>query len=515
MTSRPTLHVTAATHRATWLAGAIAIGSVLSGSAQAAPAAPPENAAPAAPALPSAPAPATSTAATLTAPAQPRILVLEAHVGARPSELDATVGPVLDELEQRGFAARPATITRVLGGRAPRPGVLDGGKTAAEITQLVESGFDAFTRGKYKEAETSLGLAVHVIQRNPALLVLDAANARSTFHAFVGLALSQAKLGNAADSVETMTELLRSFSTQTITRAEYGPQAEQFYRAVQKQTQRMGRGRLTVAAGNDHAMIFVDGELRGMGKAALADLIPGTYRVFIEVPGTSGRQYEVEVLPSVDSRLDVDWQVDASLLVSSQWVGFVFASEALRSKEASYAGALARRWGSDSIVIVGTTRLQGRSAVIATLYRASGEVARSALVVTGGVDDARLRSLARFIADGTPSDELAGVTGARSPEPVPEPQGYRVPLAAKICLGVGLAGVATGAALVIASPGPPTDPTQRYYYRTAPAGIIVGLAGAASIGVGLWWWLRRHDERSAPAVSLGASHAVLGWSGRF
>ncbi len=506
MTLRRTLRLSAARRRAACIAVAIAIGHALTAPARAAPDAAP---APAAPAT-AAPAPAPTTAA----PTKPPTLVLEAHVGARPSELAATVGPVLDELEQRGFVAHPDSITRALGGRAPRPGVLDGGKTAVEITQLVESGFDAFTRGKYKEAETSLGLAVHEIQRNPALLVLDAANARSTFHAFVGLALSQAKLGNAADSVETMTEILRSFSTQTITRAEYGPQAEQFYRAVQKQTQLMGRGRLTVAAGNDHAMIFVDGELRGMGSAALADLIPGTYRVFIEVPGTSGRQYEVEVRANADSRLDVDWQIDASLLVSSQWVGFVFASEVERSKEASYAGALARRWRSDSIVIVGTTRLQGQSAVIATLYRASGEVARSALVTTGGSDDARLRSLARFIADGTPSDELARVTGVQSQAAAPGSQG-RMPLAAKLCLGAGLAGLATGAALVIASPGPPSDPRQRYYYRTAPAGIAVGLTGAASIGVGLWWWLRRHDERSEPTVSLGASHAVLGWSGRF
>lgn len=502
MTLHHALRLPAAPRRVPCIAGAIAVGCALSASALAAP-----------DALP--PVPARSGPA---APAKPPILALEAHVGARPSELDATVGLVLDELERRGFAAHPASITRALGGRAPRPGVLDGGKTAAEITQLVESGFDAFTRGKYKEAETSLGLAVHQIKRNPGLLVLDATNARSTFHAFVGLALSQGKLGNAPDSVETMTELLRSFSTQTVSRAEYGPQAEQFYRAVQKQTQLMGRGRLVIAAGNDHAMIFVDGELRGMGKAALADLIPGTYRVFIEVPGTSGRQYEVEVRASADSRLDVDWQVDANLLVSSQWVGFVFASEVERGKEASYAGALARRWGSDSIVMVGTTRLQGRSAVIATLYRASGEVARSALVVMGGSDDARLRSLARFIADGTPSDELARVTGVTNPPSTaeaaaPPHRRDRAPLGAQLCLGAGLAGLVTGAALVALSPGP--DPRQRYYYRTTPAGIAVGLTSAASIGVGLWWWLRRHDERSAPAVSIGASHAVLGWSGRF
>jgi hypothetical protein len=439
--------------------------------------------------------------------------VLEAHVGARPSELTATVGPVLDELEKRGFAAHPATITRVLGGRAPRPGVLDGGKTAAEITQLSERGFDAFTRGKYKEAETALGLAVHEIERNPGLLVLDATNARSAFQAFVGLALSQAKLGNAADSVETMTELLRSFSTQTITRAEYGPQAEQFYRAVQKQTQLMGRGRLTVAAGNDHAMIFVDGELRGMGKAALADLIPGTYRVFIEVPGTPGRQYEVEVRASADSRLDVDWQVDSGLLVSSQWVGFVFASEVDRSKEASYAGALARRWGGDRIVIVGTTQLQGRSAVIATLYRAIGEVERSALVLTSGGDDARLRSLARFIADGTPSDELARVTGATIWPTVsrpPKSRSFRLIPAAAITAGTGLVAFG-GVALYLGHLGRPTDPYR--YTRATPAGIASIALGLGAAGAGLYLWRGTDGSRLFGAVDRHGP--VVVWSGWF
>jgi hypothetical protein len=439
--------------------------------------------------------------------------VLEAHVGARPSELTATVGPVLDELEKRGFAAHPATITRVLGGRAPRPGVLDGGKTAAEITQLSERGFDAFTRGKYKEAETALGLAVHEIERNPGLLVLDATNARSAFQAFVGLALSQAKLGNAADSVETMTELLRSFSTQTITRAEYGPQAEQFYRAVQKQTQLMGRGRLTVAAGNDHAMIFVDGELRGMGKAALADLIPGTYRVFIEVPGTPGRQYEVEVRASADSRLDVDWQVDSGLLVSSQWVGFVFASEVDRSKEASYAGALARRWGGDRIVIVGTTQLQGRSAVIATLYRAIGEVERSALVLTSGGDDARLRSLARFIADGTPSDELARVTGATIWPTVsrpPKSRSFRLIPAAAITAGTGLVAFG-GVALYLGHLGRPTDPYR--YTRATPAGIASIALGLGAAGAGLYLWRGTDGSRLFGAVDRHGP--VVVWCGWF
>jgi GGDEF domain-containing protein len=48
----------------------------------------------------------------------------------------------------------------------------------------------------------------------------------------VGLALSQAKLGDTGGSVATMIELIRTFRGQPITRADYGPDAEQLYRRV-------------------------------------------------------------------------------------------------------------------------------------------------------------------------------------------------------------------------------------------------------------------------------------------
>ena len=515
------------------LALAIA-GSLGAATAEAAPAAstPPaasapattEPAAAAAPAPPSPPLPRSPAPAAISAPPRspaqssgPTTFVLEAHTGERPSSVAAIIDPVLDELERRGFVARPGSVIKQLGGRAPRPGILDGGKTAAEIAQQVESGFDAFTKGKYKDAAAALALAVHQIKRNPGLLVLDATNARATFHAFVGLALSQSKLGYTAESIETMTELLRTFSTQSVTRTEYGPQAEQFYRSVQRQTLGLGHGRLAISAGNEHAMIFVDGELRGMGKAALADLIPGTYRVFIQVPGTAGRQYEAEVQAGGDSTLDIDWHVDSALVVSNPWVGFVFASDAERVKEAAYAAALAHRWASDTIVVVGTTRLHDRAGVIATMYRATGDVVRSALVVPGDHEEARLQSLARFIAEGTPSDVLERVTGAVAPPPPTErvdaPASARVPLGTKLGLGAGAALVTAGVVALVIDQDP--DPGRRYYRDAAPLGVALGLAGAASIGVGLWWWHHRRGESAAPAVSLGPSHAWLGWAGRF
>src|SRR5689334_11927496 len=92
-------------HRALCIASTVMISCVLTAS--------PATAAPEAATAP--PPPTALPAATLPT------LVLEAHVGERPSEIASIVDPVLDELEQRGFAAHPDSIAKVLGGRAPRP----------------------------------------------------------------------------------------------------------------------------------------------------------------------------------------------------------------------------------------------------------------------------------------------------------------------------------------------------------------------------------------------------------
>jgi hypothetical protein len=460
------------------------------------------------------PAQIRSPASAFEAPPPTRI-ALEAHVGD-PSSQTAAVGPVLRELERRGFASSPASIIKLLGGRAPRPGIIDRGRTAEDIVAMSERGFDAFNQAEYRDALAILTPAVGQIKRNPGLLVLDAAHARTAFRAFIGLALSQAKLGYAADSVETMTELIRTFSTQTVSRAEYGPQAEQFYRAVQRQTQAMGRGQLAVTVDDPRALIFVNGELRGTGKIAAAGLIPGPYRVFIQIPGDSSRQYQIVVRVDDIAKLDVNWQSESALTVSDTWVGFAFANEAEQARESVYAGGLARQWEQETIIVVKATQFQGAQAVLGTMYRAGGHVARRALVVPSG-DPAKLYALANFLADGTPSNDLRVIAavdplGIRAGGPYPPDDQSTVSQwpffvggAIGICAAIGL--------LAIDQDFGHTEHGMRtaYYRDTAPFGVAAGVAGAASIGVGLWL-ARRRPRSSLPTVSVAPSHVLIGWT---
>ena len=82
------------------------------------------------------------------------------------------------------------------------------------------------------------------------------------------------------------------------------------YRAVLRHAQTLGRGSLTITTGDDRAMIFVDGSLRGMGKATLGDLFPGVYRVYVQAPDERGRRYAIEVKADEEHVLGVKYEIE-------------------------------------------------------------------------------------------------------------------------------------------------------------------------------------------------------------
>jgi hypothetical protein len=340
------------------------------------------------------------------------ILVLESHTGERPAYIDPLIVTLDEELETRGFAARPATILTIANGRVPRPGVLDRDQTAAAVAQLVSEGAKAYADGKLEDAAKALTSAIRSIQRNPALFVLNARNADVTFRAYATLSLVQSRSGDATASLTTMEELIRTFPARPLARGDYGPDGEKLYRDAAKHVRTLGRGQLWIDAHDAQAVIFVDGQIQGTQKAALADLIPGTYRVFIQVPGTIGRQYEVDIRANEDAHVDAT-HVDAWLWATDQWLGFSFPTDAERGREAKYASELARRWtGGDVVAVVGSTRLQGKPALIGSLYRVDGTALRSAVVSTSDRD--AIRALAQFLANGTGVDGVQGIQVVRN-----------------------------------------------------------------------------------------------------
>jgi hypothetical protein len=465
------------------------------------------------------PASAAAAALVLTAwlgaaaAAPQRILVLEAHVGRRTEAAARVLEPLRDALHRQGLTARPDAILDFAGTRGPRPGLLDPGITASAIAQRVDDGYLAYTSNNFEPAIRTLHEAIRLIQRNPAILAVDTGYARMIFKAYVSLVNSHARLGRVAESVAAMTELIRRYPAIPVTRAIYGPEAEKIYRGVWKQVRAMGRGQLTVTTGHPAAMIFVDNQLRGIGSANLSDLIPGTYQVLIQAPGSVDRQYQVDVRPNEESAIDIAWDVDASVYVGDQWVGLVFATEAERRREAAVAGALSRRWAAgDPIAIVGLTKVQDKPAILGTLYTHEGSVIRSALLSVDRADADSLLALARFLADGTSG---AGVEVLRGAEPRASPR--RSDRLGRRLIYAGSAAVAAGVVLYLLDEdagAPPGKPVPKSYFDSGPPGVALGAVGVAAIGVGLWR-VHRARARAAPVISLEPSRVTIGWAGAF
>jgi hypothetical protein len=453
------------------------------------------------------------TSTAHTAAAKPPI-VLEVHTGPRTEASARALVRLREALESQGFAARPESILELAGGDAPRPGIVDTGITAAALAEHVHDGYSEYTQNNFEQAIALLNAAIALIQRNPGVMVVNIEHAKLIFKAYVNLANSHTRLGHDAQAAAAMTELIRMYPSVAVTRAIYGPEAEQLYRAVWKQVRAMGHGRLAITTDDSQAMIFVDNQLRGKGTAQLDDLIPGLYRVFVQVPGSAGRQYEVAVRPDGDSALDITWSIDSSLYISERWIGLQLVGDTDREREAILAGALARRWKAGTIfAVIGPIGLQGKPALIGTLYRTGGKVIRRASLILDGAEPAGLRDLARFLADGTPAAGitiLAGADARRGPARKSARRGRWF-----IYGGVAVAAAGIGLYLIDEDPVTRPDvPVKPYYRDSAPHGIALGAVGILSIGVGLWWWHRK-SSLSAPIVSVGPSLTAIGWASRF
>jgi len=115
-------------------------------------------------------------------------------------------------------------------------------------------------------------------------------------------------------------------------------------------------------------------------------------------------------------------------------------------------------------------------------------------------------------APSAPAQPLpAPVAGAIESES-PAPRRALLPYA---LIGVGGATLlAGGVMLAIDEDADPADTTSKTYRDTATAGVVLGVAGAAALGTGLYLYFTGKRE-SAPVATVSHDGAVVGWMGRF
>lgn len=435
------------------------------------------------------------------------ILVLESHVGPRPEGIDRVMDMLHDQLETRGFAARPATILRLAGKGIPRPGVLDPDLTAAAIAQHLNDGWAEFVAARWDEAIAKLTQGLGEVERNPALVVNDTTNLDLTFKAYVALAVSHQRKADAGSAARWMIEAIRIFPSRPVSRTEaWGREGEKLYLDMYRQIQPMGRGRLSIAGGHPEAAIFVEGQLRGLGNAQLADLVPGAYRVFIRFPGTLGRQYRIQVAPNDEAFLYVDPDLDTILWAQDASIALRFSSEEARRREGRYSVDLSRRWtGSGEAAVLASGQDGGRPVLEGVRYRDGIEL-RRARIFTDIIDAGGPGKLAQFLADGTAGDGIEVLTtDARRASAEPRRGGGRL---SQAVIGIGALAAVGSTVWYLASPDDDHSGPDHDDWKTPAVRAFVG--SSIAVGAGVYLYLRTsRSTGTATAALLGTGIAAL------
>ena len=327
-------------------------------------------------------------------------IVVESYSGQRPEDANRLLSPVLDELANRGYVAGPEVVGRRFEQKVSRPSIVENGLSDA-FAEQVEKGHKAWIAGRFDEAVKVLTPLVDSAHANPGAFAQNQPLREKQLKALIALALSYQRIGDQDATRQTFGEILRSFPDTQLSRASYGPDAFNLFEEVKKQTTAGGKGKLVVKATNDAAVVFINERFQNAGGSARAELLPGEYRVFVQVGKQLSRVHRVNVVANEEATVTIDADFDALVHSSPKWSGFLFADAGAREKlESTYAAAFANAINARGVVLVGIDNVRGRPAIVGSLVSLMNgrEVRRASINLDPDPSVDKLRALARFIA---------------------------------------------------------------------------------------------------------------------
>jgi hypothetical protein len=351
-------------------------------------------------------------------------IVLESYTGTRPDDATRILAPLHEELDGRGYTSRER-LARAFEASVSRPALTAEG-LPPDFADRVDRGHKAWIAGRFDDAVATLVPAVELARANAGAFAQNQALRDKLRKALVALALSQQRKGDLAEAKSTFGEVLRSFPDAQVSRAQYGPDAYELFESVRKANGTDGRGRLIVKAPVDGAVVFVNERFENVGTLTKPDVVPGEYRVYVQVGRQSSRVHRVVVERDRDTTLALDPLLDATLQTTPRWTGFVFSSAGEREqREARFAVDVARAAKATSVVVVGFDNVKGRPSLIGALIdlQTAKEIRRASLALEPEPTIERIRSLARFLAGDAAAArgldvlvQTAPVTAASAPE---------------------------------------------------------------------------------------------------
>jgi hypothetical protein len=424
------------------------------------------------------------------APARAGGIVLEAYTGDRPADASRLLGPVLDELATRGFAAGD-TVARQYEGQVSRAGQSASG-LPSDFAAQVDRGFHSWVAGKFDDAIKALVPVVDAAHANTGAFVKDPSLREPLVKALIVLAIAQQRTGDPSTARATFGEVLRSSPETQVTRGVYGPEAADLFEQVRKELAAGGKGKLTVKAADDGAVVFVDEVFRG---TSTTELVPGEYRVSVMLNKQPSRSHHVVVKAGQEATLAVDARLDQAIHTDG-WTGLTFGSQADReAHEGAFAAKFAIAVGASAVAVVGIEDLRGRPAVVGALISLSTgrEIRRASVALEPDPSTERLKALARYLAGEEPTSGIevqpVEVAGAAGSSEEPAHAGGRWGGWKWITGTLAIGGLGTGAALLgldgRCSNSPPAGQLCNVYDTKTPGLIALG-GGAVFAGIAIY-----------------------------
>lgn len=345
-------------------------------------------------------------------------LIIEASVGEPPAKADeymtAVRAIVIRDLHESVRADEVIARFRDL----PRPGIADPSQTATKIIDEIEIGYKNVLQGNFKDASTALSAQLAIAYDNAGVLVLEP-NARTEFtRALVGLGISRYRSGDSAAGAEAFAELARTTGGQPL--RGFGSEAEKLYTQSSSALLKIPRGKLLISVSEPDAQIFVNEVGSGRGGTFSADMIPGWYRVLVMVKDRSLR-YDVTITSNQETKVDLDWQLETSLVVTPSAIGLRLQQGDERRRLPSYVARLAKRANAeDSITVFMIASRCGHVALTGARFdrNRQWERARWGQILLDRPDTSAIRTLVLSVMKNEPSPDVTTDEDAATACPV-------------------------------------------------------------------------------------------------
>jgi hypothetical protein len=415
--------------------------------------------------------------------------------------------------------AAPEDVLFRIGRNAPLPGAQDPLLTVEKLEKMLKDGLDKWASAhvnntkENEEAAKCLAAALAMAVENPAIVFSDPRLRLLIQRAYIGWAISLVHLKRAAAANEAIADMVRATSDASILDS-WGTDAESAFQLSRRELIARGVGSLTIEVDDPNVVFYFNATGQPhKGVFAAQAMLPGVYQVFMTDPSKRSRRFSVEVVPRGHAVLNVDWRRDTAFEVPSSTakrIGYTFSSFAERRYEANYASHVATQVPGSLVVVVSRIMWEGKQAMIGAMYGPDAVPFRAGVVL--GTDLASARDLGAFLTTSKkPAPSVIPLTTLPWVDPSPtltHADDARLPSLGKWCLAGGIAAIVAGSGLYALD--------KNGDRNTAPYGLALGVAGVAAVGVGVGIWLRGTTAPPAgPLVSVGASHAMVGWAGTF